>query len=392
VPAFRDSYERVAEEQEALAACKTTLERWGSNHWALPVGEETGFISSLAQALASQAAALIAGPTAEAVAPGIVHAPAVPGTVARSYLLWGVPTQVLPGVVRVDGLLRQDGQENGQSYHDENRVVAVLERHGARWLIADMSFEPADSTSSPIPFTRKTRGNKVTLSMVVRNEADRYLRQVLAHAAQYVDEAVIIDDGSTDGTAAICAELLQAIPHQIIRLPASLFKEEHKLRRMQWELTVATRPDWILNLDADELFEDRMAYAIRGLIDQDAFDLIGFRLYDMWDETHYRADELWNAHDRSWPFLVRWNPNMADDWRTMDHHCGRWPLAVDGLRATGAPLRVKHLGWSRAADRQAKYKRYLANDPEGRWGSLAQYESILDRAPNLILWEENPRG
>ncbi|HLO03266.1 MAG TPA: glycosyltransferase [Symbiobacteriaceae bacterium] len=392
VPAFRHSFDQVRAEQEALAACKVTLERWGTSHWALPAGEEAGFVPALAQALAAQAAGMQGGTAAVADRLGISQAPAAPGAVSRAHLLWGVPTQEAPGRVRVEGILRQSGREGDQTYQDDNQVVALLERHGSRWLIADMGFEPAESTNLTVPFSRKTRGNKVTLSMVVRNEADRFLRQVLTHAAQYVDEAVILDDGSSDGTAELCAELLQGIPHQIIRLPDSLFKQEHLLRRLQWELTVATRPDWILNLDADELFEDRMALAIRSLIDQDEADLIGFRLYDMWDEEHYRADDLWTAHQRSWPFLVRWDPNMADDWRVMDHHCGRWPLAVDGLRAKGAPLRVKHLGWSRPADRQAKYERYMANDPEGRWGSLAQYESILDPAPTLIPWEENPRG
>lgn len=392
VPAFRRSFEQVREEQEALAALKATLERWGSSHWALPAGADAGFEPALGQALATQAATMQAGEAAVLDRLGISHAPYTPGAVSRAHLLWGVPTQEGPGQVRVEGLLRQVGVEGSQSYLDENRVTATVVRHGARWLVADVLFEPADPTLQPVPFYRKSRGNRVTLSMVVRNERDRYLRQVLTHAAQYIDEAVILDDGSSDGTAELCAELLQGIPHQIVTLPASLFKEEHKLRRLQWELTVATRPDWILNLDADELCEDRMAMVIRSLIDQDDADLIGFRLYDMWNDSHYRADALWTAHERSWPFLVRWDPNMGDDWRIMDHHCGRWPLAVDGLRGSGAPLRVKHLGWSRQADREAKYERYMVNDPEGKWGSLAQYESILDPNPNLIPWEENPRG
>lgn len=389
VEPYRASFAQVQAEQEALAACRATLERWGSSHWTLPPAEPVGFAPALSQALALQAGSTQTGAGALVEEPGIIQAPAEPGAVARAHLLWGVPSLQGPGLVRVDGLLRQSGQEGGEPYADENRVVAFMERQGNRWLIADMAFEPAKPSGQAIPFARKTRANRVTLSMVVRNEADRYLRQVLTHAAQYVDEAVILDDGSTDGTAALCAELLQGIPHQIIRLPASLFREEHRLRRLQWELTVATRPDWILNLDADELFEDRMVMAVRSLVDQDEVDLLGFRLYDMWDEEHYRADPLWTAHERSWPFLVRWNPNMADAWRTMDHHCGRWPLSVDGLRGRGAPQRVKHLGWSRPADRQAKYERYMVNDPEGRWGSLAQYQSILDPEPNLVPWEES---
>lgn len=38
--------------------------------------------------------------------------------------------------------------------------------------------------------------------MIVKNEENRYLKKVLEALRHYIDEAVIIDDGSTDQTPA----------------------------------------------------------------------------------------------------------------------------------------------------------------------------------------------
>lgn len=73
-------------------------------------------------------------------------------------------------------------------------------------------------------------------------------------------------------------------------------------------------------------------------------------------------------------------------WRETPLHCGRFPLnACDVIGQTG--LAIQHWGWAREADRQAKYKRYIAADPEGKSGSMAQYGSILDLNPNLRRFE-----
>ena len=42
--------------------------------------------------------------------------------------------------------------------------------------------------------------NKLTLSMIVKNEENRYLERALKEHKKYIDSAVIIDDGSTDRT------------------------------------------------------------------------------------------------------------------------------------------------------------------------------------------------
>lgn len=149
---------------------------------------------------------------------------------------------------------------------------------------------------SPLIRKAKDKENKLTLSMVVRNEENRFLKEVLSSAKEYIDNAIFIDDASTDNTIKIIEDTLKDIPYKIIKNEKSKFSNEVELRSQQWNETIYTKPDMTTN------------------------------------------------------------------------------------------LRLKHYGWSREEDRIEKYNRYMELDPNGEFGNLEQYKSILDENPNLIKW------
>lgn len=227
----------------------------------------------------------------------------------------------------------------------------------------------------------------ITLSMIVRNEENRYLRQALERHRPWIDRAVIIDDGSTDATVGLCRELLDGIPLVLVENAASRFADEVSLRKQQWKETVATDPEWILNLDADEILTSDFGL-VRDLLLSGNEDAIYFRLFDMWSETHYREDEFWQAHAYYRPFLIRYHPGMNYEWKETPQHCGRFPLTIQHWSYGCHAPRVKHYGWAREEDRIRKYERYQALDPEARYGWKEQYESILDQEPRLLAWFE----
>jgi len=235
---------------------------------------------------------------------------------------------------------------------------------------------------------RAKRGKKLTLSMLVRNEAGRYLGQVLEDAVRYVDNAVILDDASDDDTVDVCRSIFHeaGIPVAIVSNKEHGFLNEVQLRKQQWELTVATDPEWILCLDADEIFEKAAKFELKRLLDQEESDTFGFRLYDMWDEWHYRDDAYWNAHRRFFYLLTRFRPGLRYLWKETPLHCGRFPMNITSLPTYRSVLRVKHLGWMSQRDRLMKFGRYMRADPEGKYGVLAQYKSILDLHPRLVRW------
>ena len=244
------------------------------------------------------------------------------------------------------------------------------------------------STDTVIRTKTKSQNNKLTLSMLVRNEADRYLAAVLQHARQYIDNAVILDDASEDNTVEMCKEILKGIPLTIKSNKNPGFGNEVLLRKQQWELTISTNPDWILCLDADEMFEDKVKDEIRSLINQPYYDYFSFRLYDFWNDTHYREDTYWQAHKFFRIFLIRYQPTYKYIWHEAPIHCGRLPANIAQLPGAVSHLRIKHFGWADLEDRKRKYKRYMQSDPDGKYGNIKQYRSILDADPHLVKWQE----
>ena len=225
------------------------------------------------------------------------------------------------------------------------------------------------------------------LSIIVKNEADRYLDQVLESAKKYVDFILIIDDVSTDGTVALCEERLRGFPHKIIARKTSLFENEGKARNFQWKECQKLEPEWIMILDGDELFEAAMVDHIEAMLasDKDAFY---FRLYDFWNATEYREDRLWQAHHYYRPFMMRNKQEIDYTYPDVERHCGRFPSEITHFPYALSNVRLKHMGWSKEIDRQRKYEHYLKIDPDGKFGNLEQYKSILDEDPNLIRFDE----
>lgn len=228
---------------------------------------------------------------------------------------------------------------------------------------------------------------KLTLSMIVKNEENRYLKQVLESAVKYIDEAVIIDDNSEDNTIKICEEILCSIPTLIIKNKKTLFHQEALLRKLQWDETIKTNPEWILFLDADEIFEEDFENVVTELLQSDNY-LFSFRLYDFWDMNHYREDSIWCAHKVYRPFLLKYCIDFEYEFSESNQHCGRMPKNVFRLKNALSEYRVKHYGWAKEEDRMKKYNRYMELDPNGVYGSLIQYNSILDENPNLVQWSE----
>lgn len=295
------------------------------------------------------------------------------------------------GMKKVDAQIKlcNNGYKKGYSYYEEfNAICKLEEQPDGKFLISDYEVKDKIPLNS-IPFIRKVaEKSKVTLSMVVKNEEGRYLERSLLSARDYIDNAVIIDDGSTDKTVQICKDILGSKLITLTENKESKFANEIELRRQQWFESISTNPDWLMILDADEIFEDRAKEIVPMLARNKDIDAYIFRLYDFWDELNYRDDKLWCAHQTFRPFMIRYQRNFNYAFTETAQHCGRMPANVMSLPFQRSDLRLKHYGWAKEEDRIKKYKRYMKLDPDGQFGSMAQYQSILDPTPSLVRWNE----
>ncbi len=98
--------------------------------------------------------------------------------------------------------------------------------------------------------------NRLPLScfIIAKNEADRIARTIRA-VKEWVDEVVVIDSGSTDGTQA----LAEAAGARVIFNAWPGFGQQKRFGEMQ------CRNDWLLNLDADEVVSPELAGEIQAL-------------------------------------------------------------------------------------------------------------------------------
>lgn len=94
---------------------------------------------------------------------------------------------------------------------------------------------------------------KISAVFVVRNEIDR-IADALKKIRPHVDEIVVVDQSSDDGTPAICSALADVV----VTHPAYGFCEASR----QEAIDLATG-DWILLLDADEEITNMFAIAMR---------------------------------------------------------------------------------------------------------------------------------
>lgn len=233
---------------------------------------------------------------------------------------------------------------------------------------------------------------KLVASVPVRNELGRYLIPFIEHLKEFCDAIAVVDDGSTDGTR----EELTVMP-EVTYLATrdegtpSFFAHEGQFRNALLKLTLACDPTHILAIDADEFVSD--GKLIREVCEGPAhvFTLL---MEEVWkadpDILQIRVDGGWRRRNVPILYRVPLPGRRGRDFQIANRAlaCGREPQSVakqalrGGATATGAS--VLHFGWTREAERRARYDRYMEHD-KGRFHQNAHLQSILFPDENVEL-------
>ncbi len=197
----------------------------------------------------------------------------------------------------------------------------------------------------------------ISLCMITRDE-ERFLKQCLESVKDLVDEIVIVDTGSTDGTLEI-ARKCGARVLEFEWVGDFSTARNHSVRNAQSE--------WILVIDADEIISHKDHERLRALATQDEYD--GFTLLQR-NYTNSITD-LWRPNSSDCPEArgfagydevptIRLFKNREDiRYHGIIHELLGYS---DGniLKQKATDIPVHHYGKVRSpAEMKSKYKRYL---------------------------------
>lgn len=201
-------------------------------------------------------------------------------------------------------------------------------------------------------------------ALLARNEAgpDRWLERCIVAAQALVDVVVVVDDGSTDDTAAVCQDLGCIVE----RRDGDGFwgDDEAGARAQLWDLACRHADGgWIFFFDADMELLGARRDDLQMLAQAEQVTAWAWPLYDCWDdETLHRVDSYWVGWTTPRVWLVKTPPEgFTAAWHRHGLHVGHAPANLPLLAAPAPPgIAWRHLSYLTAEHREVKAEQYLA--------------------------------
>lgn len=218
-------------------------------------------------------------------------------------------------------------------------------------------------------------------------DAAAFLKASLDSAARFTEAAVVMDTGSSDKTI----EIAKRHPH--VRAVAQWRgeKNERDERNAAINLARELEPDWIISIDADEVFEkafDREQAQRLMNVPDPQICAYGFHFFTFWDKKNWRQDGIFGS--MMGYRMFRNIPHLNIQMGTKEGlHCGNIPtLPIDARRITS--FRIKHMGYDTPKIRKKKYEFYskIDSEPNPLLVGSTSYRHLVSDAVSLRPWNE----
>lgn len=214
---------------------------------------------------------------------------------------------------------------------------------------------------------------------MVKDEAD-VIAGTLRHMADEVDRLIVADNGSTDGTRDILADLARELPLKVENDPVPAYYQSEKMTAMA-DRAHAAGATWIVPFDADELWyaPDRIRLVLAGLPAE--VTIAQATLYnhlrtavDLDDPDPFRSMVWRQRHPGALPKVaVRWAPGAVihQGNHGADHPN---PVTVTALELRHFPARSAEQFTSKSLNGAAAYATAtnLPADMGAHWRSYGQ--------------------
>ncbi|MGJ7568742.1 glycosyltransferase family 2 protein [Variovorax sp. GB1R11] len=242
---------------------------------------------------------------------------------------------------------------------------------------------------SAVPRERLTARPRIVCVMQLHNEA-RLLEGCLGHLRAHVDGFVLLDDGSTDGTAHIAQrepKLLELLSNPRAAMPGEphVWNEPENRRRLL-ECARAHGAGWVLACDADERYETLFLDNLHAIVDslsEAQLSCLSLAMRELWDAPdRFRVDGPWGRKSRACLFRL---PQQIGFEQAPALHGPWYPDAVarHGVMYRSY-YRLYHLKMIRREDRLARRDLYRRLDPQGRF-QAGGYDYLAEEGPALRL-------
>jgi len=185
------------------------------------------------------------------------------------------------------------------------------------------------------------------------------LEECLTKLSSLVDEIIILDNGSTDGTIEMCRKFPKVV-NVIQRDDTNNF---HEGRDRNLMLTEAKKrnPDWIIMLDPDEIFEKHLSRDIIEKYMRSGYDRVAFRMCNFWLSKKYcRFDRDWLLYTLR-PQRQMWRNRESVYFDDQVIHASLQGL---GPKIYPSPYRIKHYGYIDKKNVATKMVVFRRADPD----------------------------
>jgi glycosyltransferase involved in cell wall biosynthesis len=179
-----------------------------------------------------------------------------------------------------------------------------------------------------------------------------FIEDWLSNMERLMDEIVVVDNGSTDGTL----KILSAHP-KIAEIAQTEGFNEGRDKLMLYDMARKRKPDWCIWLDVDEIFENRVKRS-------DLDNMMGSKLYSEWRFRRFAMRKNKTFFEANWDDILAIARPSRNMWKEQPnaHFSGAFihDGGVHGLKGLFCPsnLRILHLAASPDGYKEYRIQKY----------------------------------